>query len=191
MVTYNNTTYYQICDTYTKDVYGIEMTINFTQLIYIDNGWLYSFQINEVPGSKYFSDFKTLMNSVEYPSANKAAADTSSSTNANGSTTENTNNEDVKYIVFWAVLFLSICLAALILVGKNKKINSDSDFDYDIEDSGLTNNSDPEEAEENSTKKPVQETSGVFCHNCRRKLPDDSEFCHFCGAKITIKSENL
>ena len=28
----------------------------------------------------------------------------------------------------------------------------------------------------------------MICNKCKQKLPDDSEFCHYCGTKIEITS---
>lgn len=67
-VTYNGIEYYQCEITQTQDMYDMTFSITMTSAIYIDNGWMYTFQFSGTSGSKLFGDFVDMLNSVQYPS---------------------------------------------------------------------------------------------------------------------------
>ena len=83
--TYNKSKYYMATITQTK--YGI--TITMTCACKIENGWMYQFQFMGTTESAQFSDFESLLNSVEYPKTS-----TSTSKSSTSSYTNSTSNND-------------------------------------------------------------------------------------------------
>ena len=66
-VTYDNISYYQTEQCISSIIYGLPISMVMTQVIRIENGWMYIFQFSGEPDHKYFEDFISLINSVEYP----------------------------------------------------------------------------------------------------------------------------
>ena len=68
-VLYNGVEYYQVITKSSTEIYGLDFSLEMTQLFRIENGWGYIFQFSGTPDNVYFDDFESLLNSVEYPGA--------------------------------------------------------------------------------------------------------------------------
>lgn len=66
-VFYGNQRYYTATVITNAELYGVEFAVNTTQMICIENGYLYFFQFSSTGGDKLYSDFEALLTSVEYP----------------------------------------------------------------------------------------------------------------------------
>ena len=72
MVTYNAVQYFQLDTDAPLDIYGEDISMRVTQLVYIDHGWMYLFQFSGRSTHKLYSDFEALLNSVKYPAMTNA-----------------------------------------------------------------------------------------------------------------------
>lgn len=66
-VSYNGTTYFMFEVQQDVDTYGINISIDETFLIYIENGWAHVFVFGGTSESGCFDEFEFLMESVKYP----------------------------------------------------------------------------------------------------------------------------
>jgi len=67
VVEYNGVQYYKFEYEVMEEMYGIELQVTMTQLVYIDNGWMYTFQFTGLSTHQQYRDFEELLNSVQYP----------------------------------------------------------------------------------------------------------------------------
>lgn len=175
IVTYNGVQYFKCETDYTSNTYGVDITAAMTQLVYIDNGWMYTFQFGGMSTHKLYSDFEDLLNSVQYP--------TVSNVDGIGSTNDTkakiSNDTDDSSIVIAVVILLVIManIVVVIVVSRKNNTSTESYIDY------IQINDTPSQE---STRKTE---STIFCKNCGQSLPLDSAFCHVCGTKIN-KEEN-
>lgn len=119
LFTYNGVEYYKCTLTTNKEGYGLSLDITTTQLLCVDNGWMYVFQFNGKEDHKLYSDFEELIRSVQYPSSQTTTvyedelSYTDDKVNDKGSTRATT-------IV---VLILLIAVVAIIVFFISKKKN--------------------------------------------------------------------
>lgn len=156
-VTYNGVQYFKIEVESTSDVYGFDINVTMTQLIYMDNGWMYSFQFGGTSSHNFYSDFESLLNTVQYH-------DSSNNTNVG----DNDNSDGVLSAIAVVTFLIVVAIITIAVVVSQKRKTSpmtprDNTFTFE-------------------TSSNTERT--VFCRNCGRKLPSDSEFCHNCGTKI-------
>ena len=164
MVTYNGVEYFKGETNYTSDV-GI--TVQMTQLVYVDHGWMYMFQFSGTSAHKLYSDFESLLKSVQYPAVSNVGA-VSSTTNTNAGIS---NNSDDSSGIVAAVIVLVIVVIVVIAVKR-------------ITPTASTNSTPP------PTPEPIiKDEPSIYCTNCGQELPSDSVFCHKCGTK-TLKEDN-
>ena len=67
IVTYNNREYYKCINHVSQSIEGINISLDITILLYIDNGWMYQYQFSGTENINYYNDFLSLINSVNYP----------------------------------------------------------------------------------------------------------------------------
>lgn len=108
--TYNGIDYYQIEFSTSVDLLGTEISVTITEMVRIQNGWMYTFQFSGTEDSEYFSDFESLMNSVTYKSADSAQVP--------GATDVSSSETDV---LAWLLLLLLIIALVVLFVIYNKK----------------------------------------------------------------------
>ncbi len=160
-VTYNGIEYFKCETNYTSDTYGIDITVTITQLVYIDNGWMYMFQFGGKSTHKLYSDFEDLLNSVQYPS------DSTNSTTANS---PKNNSYDILSRIAALVLLIVFCVTMLAVIFRSKKNNEPV--------SCITADDNTPAQEPPSNPEPID-----CCTKGDRQLPSDSEFCRNCGTK--------
>lgn len=172
MVTYNNVQYFKIEAQQGTEAYGFNFTFTLTQLVYIDNGWAYTFQFNGNSTHKLYSDFEMLMETVQYPSAHNntdhGSTDIFPSEHSNTQTpnSDNYSSESTNApIIIVAILLIIIGAIGIITVLKRRKSALEP---YNIP-----------ETPQQEAQKPIN-----ICRNCGWALPLDSIFCHNCGCKI-------
>lgn len=107
--TYNGIQYY-MCE-YTASV-SAGFSVKTTQLIYIDNGWMYVYQFGGKSTHKLFADFETLMNSVEYELT--VAEETVTPE-------EKDPIEELAVAIVASLVIVAVLVAVIILVIKKKK----------------------------------------------------------------------
>lgn len=167
-VTYNGAQYFKGETSYTSDDYGVNATVKMTQLVYIDNGWMYMFQFAGTSTHKLYSDFESLLKSVRYPSV----SDVSGVSSTNNTTSNNTdhNSDDNSGIIAVVVLLIIVTVIVVAFVISRKKNNEPASYKPIYNTPTLEPQSDTEQI--------------IYCKNCGQALPLDSDFCHKCGTKI-------
>ena len=160
--TYNGVQCFQAESTTTSEIYGFEITATMTHIIYYDNGWMYWFQFSGDSNNEYFSDFKSLLNTVTFP---QTAANRSNS----GS---NSDSDDTAGAIVAVILILAVIAGAVIFViAKNRS------------KAKITPTTKP------FTENPLEipnKPAYQYCRKCGTKLAIDSAFCHNCGTKIIL-----
>lgn len=165
-VTYNGVEYFKGEMNYTSDTYGVDITVTITQLVYIDNGWMYMFQFGGTSTHKLYSDFESLLKSVQYPTvSNVVGVGSTNNTNTNNSN----NNSDDNYGI---IVVIAVIVVAVIISRKKNNVTANS--------TPICNTPTPEP--------PSKHESVIYCTKCGHALPLDSVFCHKCGT--IIEKEN-
>ena len=164
-VTYNGVQCFQAESTTTSEVYGLNITLTVTHVIYYDNGWMYWFQFSGDSSNEYFSDFKSLLNTVTFP---QTATNSSNAGN-------NDDFDDNTGAIIVVILILAAVVGVVIFVTKKNQ----SKAKVVPITKTLT---------ENQTVSPSEPTY-QYCRNCGTKLAIDSAFCHNCGTKIISEDE--
>lgn len=172
-VTYNGVEYFKGETNYTSDTYGVDITVTMTQLVYIDNGWMYMFQFGGTSTHKLYSDFESVLKSVQYPTvSNVGGVGSTNNTNTNNS---NSNSNDNSGIIAVVVLLIVVAVIVVAVAISRKKNNEHVNY------TPIYNTPTPEP--------PRRPEPTVYCTKCGQALPLDSDFCHKCGTKI-FKEEN-
>ncbi len=163
MVTYNGVEYYKCEITTTKEAYGLSFDITMTQLLLVDNGWMYAFQFNGTEDHKLYSDFEELVRSVQYPSGEIFENDDDEIPSYIADTEDDNSqylNDNFGATVFGVILVIAGIVAVVFLI---KRINK--------------------------SKRPSGTVATVYCRKCGQALSHDSDFCHTCGTKVEKENE--
>lgn len=186
--TYNGTQYFKVEYDYVSDTSGVDITVTMTQLFCMNNGWLYFFQFGGTSTNKLYSDFESLLNSVQYPAVSNMEADSADSADTpvnstkapesgtNSETNSNTSSEpsgktnsNSGTIAVVSVLVIVALLAVAAFVPQKKCAAPEID--------APTCNT-----PESETANDAELT--LLCKSCGHSLPLDSEYCHICGTKV-------
>lgn len=173
-VMYNGVQYFKGEPKYTTDAYGIDLSVTMTQLVYIENGWMYTFQFGGPSTHKLYSDFESLMKSVKYTSAPNSAG-TGAGNKANDKNSGDT--EDYSGVIAVVVLLAIAAVVVVVIVVSRKR---------KTEEYYTPTYTQPYTPPAPQPPKPAEPT--IPCRNCGRALPLDSAFCHVCGTKIEKES---
>ncbi len=119
LLMYNGVEYYKCTRTADKEVYGLSLDITMTQLLCVDNGWMYSFQFNAKEDHKLYSDFEELVRSVKYPTSQTTTVyeDESSYTD------DKVNNKNSNGATIIVVLILLSAVVSIVIFFISKKKN--------------------------------------------------------------------
>ena len=166
-VTYNGVEYFKGEVSSTTNIYGVDVTLTMTQLVYTDNGWMYMFQFGGTSDHNLYSDFENMLRSVQYPTVSDVSG--VGSTNNTSSNNSNDNANDSSGIIAVFVL-LVVAVIVVVVVISHKKNNKSAKC------TPIYNTS--------TNEPPNKSESTIYCTKCGQVLPLDSVFCHKCGAKI-------
>ena len=166
MVTYNGVQYFKGETNYTSSSAGVSVTM--TQLLYIDNGWMYMFQFGGTSTHKLYSDFESVLKSVQYPTVPNV--DGVGSTNDTTSNNTDNNSDDNSGIIAVVVLLIAVAVIVVVVVVSRKNNNEPANY------TPTYNTPTPEPS---SRPEPT-----IYCTKCGQALPLDSDFCHKCGTKV-------
>ena len=177
VVTYNDVRYYSFETTAENDL-GLSATM--TMLIHIDNGWLYMFQFFGTDRTALFSDFESLLESVEYPAASVPATipATVPAPSVSRPAEEKAPESSGALAAGIVLLILVAGFAAMILIRKKTKKEA------------IHYASDQSTGQSPSGAAPNISGKAAFCRKCGQPLPPDSVFCHICGTKIIPEAES-
>lgn len=165
-VTYNGVQYFKGETNYTSGAYGVDIAVKMTQLVYIDNGWMYIFQFGGTSTHKLYSDFESLLKSVQYPTvSNVGGAGLTNNTTSNNS---DNDSDDSSGTIAVVVLLVIVSIIVVAVIVSRKKNNETANYTQIYH-----------------TPEPPSKTEPViYCTKCGQALPLDSDFCHKCGTKI-------
>ena len=155
-VTYNDVNYFQAESISTSDVYGYDITIAVTHAIYIDNGWMYWFQFSGNSSNEFFSDFKTMLNTVTFPQ-----------TASNHIDCDDARDFDVGVWVAIIVMLMLFAFCVMVIVIKRKQPKEEEYLS--------------EEAKVETTLKYCHHCGSQlfadsdFCHNCGTKTVKEED----------------
>lgn len=172
-VTYNGIQYFIGEYTHFSDEYGLDVSVTMTDLVCVDNGWLYTFQFSGLSSHKLYSDFESLLKSVHYPSSSFVGDIGSSINTSIGFSSTNFDPDYNSTIVPIVILLIILAIFVVAVVFARKKNLK----------SARTHRT-PSRKFSSSTKRTL------FCESCGQETPPNSKFCHLCGAK-TIKKRWL
>jgi len=113
IVTYNDIPYYQMEVDYTSEEYGFPLSITMMQVLYVEDGWGYSFQFSGAQDSAYFADFESLLNSVTYP---EPIADDVNTDLSDMETTSADPHDQTPPFFVWIVLLVIVGVLLALLV---------------------------------------------------------------------------
>ncbi len=163
MFTYNGVEYYKCTLTTNEEEYEISLDITTTQLLCVNNGWMYSFQFNGKEDHKLYPDFEELVKSVKYPSGEIFENDDDKIQ----SYTDNTEYDNSQHLynnfgvtALGVILIIAGIVAVVFLIKRISKFN-----------------------------RPSGTFATVYCRKCGQVLPYDSDFCHICGTKVEKENE--
>lgn len=180
IVTYNGTEYFKCELTHSSNTYGFAISVTMTQLVYINNGWGYTFQFGGTDTHKMYSDFEKLLNSVHYPVTPPVASYETSSrfveSSSDSELSDNNSGNNAGIIAVILVLLIPTVVVVLVLLHRDKKANP------------VDNSGDKEERVSPALEPQDKSEQNIFCTNCGQKLPSESAFCHICGNKINKES---
>lgn len=173
-VTYNGVEYFVTTQSATQEMYGTEFTVEMTRVVRFKNGWLYEFQFGGTSTHKLYSDFESVLKSVQYPTV----SDVGGVGSTNNTTSNNTNNntDDSSGIIAVVVLLVIVAVIVVAVIVSRKK-NQSEPANY----TPIYNTPTPEPP---SNPEPI-----IYCAKCGQALPLDSDFCHKCGTKV-FKEDN-
>lgn len=171
VVTYNGVRYFSF-ETTAADDLGLSITM--TNMVHIDNGWIYIFQFSGTGKSKSFAAFEALLESVQYPAVSVPVTTPAPSTPQTVDNNASGFFESLTVIGI-VIMLLGGVIAVITLLRKRTKTET------------------PQNAPVNRTGHrscvPSNANKTVFCRKCGRALPLDSVFCHVCGTKILLEDE--
>lgn len=109
LVSYGGIDYYKCNFSYSSEIQGTMFEGKSTNLLTMENGYLYTFQFFGSDENTYYKDFESLLASVKYPVVNSASANNSpvNSTSVNKTTTPSAENMGS----FWTDLLLSLLIS--------------------------------------------------------------------------------
>ncbi len=154
IVTYNKRNYYKYEGRTSTELYGFNFSTNTVALIYAEDGWLYLFTFSGDSTNPLYSDFETLLCSVEYPSDSEDG-DNLNATQGSIDDTQNDSDYNAPFNtgIFIVIGFVVISVLIIVIV---------------LRYPGNKNT----EAQRN------------YCRRCVKELPLNSAFCPYCGTKI-------
>ncbi|WP_434309573.1 zinc ribbon domain-containing protein [Hominifimenecus sp. rT4P-3] len=176
-VTYNGVPYFKGEINHSYTAYGLDILATMTQLIHIDNGWIYMFQFGGTSANKLYSDFESLLNSVQYPTVSDVEG-IDSVNNAASAFDNSDNNSNDNSVIIAVILLLVIAAVIVIAVVQSRKKNTKT-----ANHASYAPICDTPAPELSDKSEPA-----IFCENCGQALLSDSKFCYVCGTPI-IKGE--
>ena len=187
-VTYNGVEYFKCESVYTTDKYSVDISGKMTQLVYINNGWMYMFQFGGASTHKLYSDFESLIKSVQYPTTSNGgyvgSTDNTISNDLNNNYSDNYGNNSgnnssiVGTVLIFVVLAIIIVAVVIAVVVASRRKNTA--YIPPTNYAPIYNSPNP----------PSYAEPTIYCKNCGQALPTDSVFCHKCGAEIDKENYN-
>lgn len=164
VVTYNNISYYKTTMDY-GELFQLDLEGVMTELIYIENGWMYTFQFDGTNENAGYSDFESILNSVEYP----VVATVSEDDEINQELSETEIEEETELLVETEKDSKGSRLIVAVVLVVAAGIGICGIFAY---------------VENRKKKNKHTPKTILICEECGQSVLEDSCFCHHCGAKI-------
>jgi len=166
VVTYNGVQYYKGEMKKSVDAYGVGIPVTMTQLVYINDGWMYSFQFGGTSSHTLYSDFESLLRSVQY------SAEGSPKKSDSPDTSEVLGSGSAIFSIMLVVILAVGTIVSTLVVIKNKREKQESLSNYKSEDV------------KPASPNPSNNEKAHYCHRCGAALASDSVFCHVCGTRV-------
>ncbi len=154
MVTYNGIEFFKYNHSTSTAASGLEINVTITQLLRFENGWMYLFQFSGTQDDPLYTDFESLLKSVDIPKAETTSYIKDYDTGGNA-TTGGAFADQFIIILIVVLVVAGVVTAVVIIAVKSAK-----------------------------KKKSTAGAIVIYCRNCGAAIPADSIYCHKCGTSV-------
>ncbi len=167
-VTYNGIEYFKTEINTSTNIYNLDINVTITQLIFVNNGWMYTFQFSGTNTHKLYPEFETLLKSVQYPNISNNVS--------------NFSNDNLGIITILVLLVIFLIIVIIVAIFR-KKHNLITKYKQDEPKDNVANDEIfPAQVSQNTVSQDNNQIR--FCRKCGQPLVDSSKFCSKCGTLV-------